>query len=234
MTATAGATGRAGRLCPVCNRVKPYTHFYPRSGKPRCTPRLRWTQARRFRLMTLIDQGLSNAQIATRMGTTEAAVHLARKRYKIGGVYRHALSARAVADMMGIGCAKTVTKWIERGFLAGKRIRKMGPHHTWLIQRSDLWGFVEDERTWHLWQIDRIADHDLRTHAERVRGDVRFLTPGEVADRLYTMHSTVNQWINKGWLPARRWGNWWIDERDLARFELPQIGGGRYRKDRAA
>lgn len=230
---TTDATGRAGRLCPVCNRVKPASHFYPRSGKPRCTPHLVWTQARRFRLMTLIDQGLGDIEIARKMDTTAAAVHVARRRYKIGGVYQHALSARAVAEMMGIGCAKTVTAWIERGFLVGKRIRHQGPHRTWLIQRSDLWAFVEDEQTWHVWATARITDPDLRRHAEEVRGDVRFLTPGEVAERMYTQHSTVNQWIHKGYLPARRWGNWWIDERDLAQFELPQIGGGHYRKEAA-
>lgn len=213
------------RVCPHCDRLRPPSHFYPRTGQPRCRNRLTWTQARRFKLMTYTDQGLSNAQIATRMNVTEVAVLLARKRYGIPSVARSGLSATTVAGLMGIGCAKTVVRWIECGFLDGKRIRRMGPNHGWMVQRSDLYAFVEDERTWHLWTPERITDVWLRRHAEQVRGSVRFLRPGEVAERMFVQPTTVGQWIAKGYLPARKWGNWWIDERDLARFELPRIGG---------
>lgn len=222
------------RLCPHCDRLRPPSHFYPRSGKPRCRNRLTWTQARRFALMTHIDAGLSNVQIARKMDVTETAVMLARKRYGIPSVRKSGLSATTVATMMGAGCAKTVTHWIDAGFLIGKRIRRMGPNRGWMVQRSDLYAFVEDERTWHLWAPERITDAGLKRHAEKVRGSVRFLTPGEVAERLYAQPGTVSQWIRKGYLPARKWGNWWIDERDVARFELPRIGGGRWRAYREA
>lgn len=218
------------RLCPACDRMVPPSHFYSKSGKPRCAALIKWTQAKRFELMGMIDGGWSNAQIARHLGTTEAAVQLARKRYRIPSVFSHALSARDVADIMGVGCSKTVAKWIKARLLRGIRVRHMGPHRTWKVSRDALYAFVEDERTWHLWEVDRITDVSLRRHAKRVRGDVRFLTPGEVAKRYFTSHSVVNSWIHKGYLPARKWGNWWIDERDLERFELPRIGGGAHRK----
>lgn len=206
--------------------MRPASHFYARSGKPRCAGQLRWTQARRFELMTLVDRGLSDDEIAKHFGVTPDAIHLTRKRYGIGSVMRYALSARDVADAMGVGCSKVVTRWIDEKFLAGRRIRTMGPHRGWMVQRDALYAFVEDERTWHLWTPERITDRHLRRYAEQVRGNVQFLTTGDVAERLYCAHTTVQSWIAKGYLPARRWGNWWIDERDLARFELPQIGGG--------
>ena len=215
------------RLCPACQRLRPASHFYTRSGNPRCVGSLRWTQARRFQLMTLVDQGYSNAQIGQRMGISANAVKTARRRYGIGGVLNHALSARDVAETMGVRCAKTVTRWIVEGYLEGKQIRRMGPYRGWMVQRSDIYAFVEDERTWHLWTPERITDRQLLRHAERVRSKVRFLTPREVAERMYVQVGTVNQWIHKGYLPARRWGNHRIDERDLERFELPRIGGRR-------
>jgi hypothetical protein len=191
--------------------------------------------ARRFRLMTLSDAGLSNAEIARRMETTENAVVLVRKRYGIGGTLAHALSGRDVARVMGFSPESNVaSRWIAAGFLAGKRVRQMGRYQNWMVQMSDLYALVEDDRTWHIWTTERIADAGLRRHAEQVRGNVRFLTPGEAAQRLCVQPNTVTQWIHKGLLPGRRWGNWWIDERDIAHFEPPRIGGRRTHTAQAA
>lgn len=219
----------ARRLCRDCDRFVPETHFYRNSTIGRCRGKLRWTRQRRFQLICLIDEGKSEAEIAELLGTTPTAVRLARKRYHIDPVRAHSLSATDVMRIMGTSDAKVVTKWISRGYLEGRRIRKMGPYANWQIRRDAIYAFLEDEQTWHLWQTGRIADPMVRRYAEKVRGDVRFLTPGEVAERMCVAINTVNQWIHKGYLPARRWGNWWIDERDLERFELPKIGGFRRR-----
>lgn len=56
------------RTCPECGKAAPPTHFYPKSGKPRCIPHLKWPLARRWKVMTMIEQGRSNAQIAKVMG----------------------------------------------------------------------------------------------------------------------------------------------------------------------
>ena len=210
------------------------SHFYRNSTLGRCRGKLKWPPERRYRLICLVDEGKSNVEIAAALETTERAVELARKRYHIAPVAAHSLSATDVMRIMGLADAKTVTKWIERGFLQGTRIRRMGPYRQWLIRRDDLYAFVEDERTWHLWHIERITDRMLQRYAEQARGDVQFLTPGEVADRMFVGTNAVNHWIHAGYLPARKWGNWWIDERDLEHFEKPAIGGGRHRKARAA
>jgi hypothetical protein len=213
------------RLCPHCQRLKPDTHFYSRSGSSRCRQRLVWTLDRRYRVMTYLNLGLSDAAIGKKMGVSGEAIKLMRRRYGIEGVTKTKLTAREVARVMGVQCAKSVTRWIAARLLRGEHGYRQGPHRIWLVERVDLYGFVEDEGTWHVWDPARITDRDLRRYATRIRGGVRFLTPGEVADRMFVQHTTVNSWIHKGFLPARRWGNWWIDERDLARFELPRIGG---------
>ena len=220
----------ADRFCEVCQRYRPASHFYSTSGKPRCTPFLKWPLHRRFRVAELINRGYNNARIARDLDTTETAVKLMRKRYKLEPVVAHKLTARETARIMGVGCAKRVVRWINEGWLDGTQGYRQGRHRIWLIERVDLYGFVENEAAWHVWEPDRITDRHLRDYAMRVRGHVRYLTPGEVAERMYCQITTVNQWIHKGWLPARKWGNWRIDERDLARFELPRIGGWRHRE----
>lgn len=207
------------KQCPECMKMCPPTHFYGKSGKSRCVPHLKWPMARRWKVMELIERGKSNAEIATSVGATEAAVMLMRKRYKLETTKHSSLTARQVAVMMGIGCAKTVVRWIEEGFLKGKQGYRQGPHHVWFVKPDSLRAFIADESTWHVWTQERIADKGLRKHAEDVRRGVRFLTPGEVAWDFYVEHGAINDWIHKGIIPARRWGNWWIDERDVVRLK---------------
>jgi hypothetical protein len=206
-------------FCPHCRRQVRPNHYYA-SGKTRCQNRLKWTWAMRFRLEDLVERGKTADQIAKALGVTRTAVIIAQKRYGLQNVQDASLSAREIAELMGIGCAKTVTKWIDRGFLRGRRLRYSRDlhHQPWFVRREWLDAFLADERAWHLWTPGRITDAALRCHADQVRGDVRFLTPREFAEMAFVQHSTVNQWIHKGWLPARRWGNWWIDSRVAAEW----------------
>lgn len=207
------------RLCDTCQRMCPASHFYPRSGKPRCAAHLTWPLHRRYKVMELLNRGKSNAQIAKTMDTTEAAIVLMRRRYGIEGAAKTKMTSSEVARVMGIGCAKTVVRWIAEGWLDGIHGYKQGPSRVWLVERVDLYGFVENEDAWHVWTPERITDPQLRAYAERVRGDVRFLTPREAGHELYVEHKTINSWIHKGVLPARRFGNWHIDARDVARLK---------------
>ena len=134
--------------------------------------------------------------------------------------------------MMGVSCSKTVARWIELGLLCGRRGQQWGPYRQWYVTRAALVRFVEDPATWPAWQPERITDAGLRYHAERLRVGVHYLTTAQVAWRLCAQTHTVSDWIRRGWLPATRYGNWWIREDDLARFELPRIGG--YRRAVAA
>lgn len=206
------------RECPECRKLVPPTHFYPKSGKARCVTHLKWPMARRWQVMTMIERGKSSEQIAKAMGTTTASILLMRKRYHLEPAKAALLTARKVAAMMGVGCAKTVTKWIRAGFLKGIHGYYQGPSRVWLINPLDLHNFLADEATWHVWQVDRIVDPALRAYARKVRGNVRFLTPREVGYEFYVEHAAINSWIHRGKIPARKWGNWWIDERDVARL----------------
>lgn len=202
-------------VCPHCERDVTERHFYA-SGKARCTNRLVWTPARRWRLMELLERGMTDEQIARRFGTTPEAVNLARKRHGIPSRTQTLLNCRTAAHLLGIGCAKAVRRWIAAGWLKGRRGPRRGGNRQWLITRRALMDYLEDPAHWHRWDPDRITDPLLRRWATTRRGDVRFLTVGQAAWRACVEGTTVNQWIHKGWLPARKNGNnWFIRDEDL-------------------
>lgn len=86
--------------CATCLKRVPATHFYPASGKPRCASVLVWTPARRWKLMTLIERGLSDEQAAAKLGVSRHAIVLARKRYGIKSALQVNYSARDVAALL--------------------------------------------------------------------------------------------------------------------------------------
>jgi hypothetical protein len=217
-------------FCPNCERWVTSAHVY-RSGKTRCRNRLTWTRARLWKLMEGLERGWTDERIGRSLGATANAVNLARKRHGIPARSATLLTARAMADALGIGCSKTVARWIGRGWLRGTRGPYQGPHRQWLVRRDDLYAFLENAEHWHRYDPERIPDAALRRWATEVRGGVRFLTLTEVAWRCYAQPQTVHSWIAKGFLPAVRTGdgngNHLIREADLDAFTLPRIGGAR-------
>lgn len=218
-----GAVTAKGRPCrrPAVNGGHCMWHDPARKPEGRV-----WTRERRFTLQNLIEQGLPDPAIARRLHTTTDAVHLARKRYGIPCRRASTMTARAVAALLGVGCAKSITRWVDRGYLRGKRGWRQGSHPVLMIDEADLLAFLEDVAHWQRWSPDRITDPLLREWAQEMRGNVRFLTLSEVADRYYVQPATVHSWIEKGYLPAVRNGNHLVRESDLASFTLPEIGQG--------
>lgn len=151
-----------------------------------------------------MEAGKTDAEIAAEVGTTATAVHLAVKRSGLPPRRTLALTARGVADRLGVSCAKTVVRWIEQGWLRGCRAYRMGPHRIWHVSETDLFSFVADPDHWHRWDPARIPDPALREWATEIRAGVRFLTVGEASYRMCVQPATVHQWIAKGWLPAVR------------------------------
>ena len=189
-----------------------------------------WTKERRFKLESLVEQGLPDPAIARRLHTTSAAIHLARKRYRIPCRRAAVMTARAIADVMGVGCAKSVTRWVDCGYLRGKRGWRQGQHRVLMVSEADFLAFLEDPDHWHRWDPDRISDPLLREWAQELRRGVRFLTLSEVAERYFVQAATVHSWIKKGYLPAVRNGNHLVRESDLASFTLPELGQGSRRR----
>lgn len=128
---------------------------------------------------------------------------------------------RRVARVMGLKCSKTVAWWINKGYLKARRGQPVGRSRMWYISEDALHRFLADPAYWHLWTPDRVTDALLRGWVSEIRNRTRFLTTGQVGALLGVKHTTVNDWIHKGLLPAVRHMNWLIRESDLRGFIPP-------------
>lgn len=179
-----------------------------------------WTPERLSMIEDGIDRGLTDDTIARQIGCTKNAVQIARKRNGIASRSVVMLSARAVQERMGIGCAKTVARWINKGWLKGRRGQQLGPYRMWYVREDDLLSFLEDPAYWYAWRPEAITEPHLRSWALEERA-YRYLSVGEVAKRFYVTTSAVNAWIHQGEIPAKKYGNWWIRDCDLKGFTPP-------------
>jgi excisionase family DNA binding protein len=175
-----------------------------------------WTADDETQLELLLAQGLPYTQIAKRLRRTRVAVVIRCKRQQmrlltIPGV----LSARDVAEQLGLACSKKVADWIARGWL---KARNGGTKDKplWRIQDLDLLAFLENSDYWMSWDPHHIPDPAFREWAvEQRQHGPDWITTGEAARRLHVIHNTVHQWIEKGYLTAKRYGNWYVDGRTL-------------------
>jgi hypothetical protein len=192
----------------------------PKRGKG---PGQSWSAADIDQLHTLIDKGFGYDHIARKLGRTRTAVLLKAKRisYRLTHT-RAALSARDAAGVLGLSCSKTVARWIG-GY--GLKARNAGTRDRplWRIQWEDLLAWLEDRDHWMAYDPMRCVDLCLREHLVEIRETQpgRWLTPGEVGQRYCVTFEAVKQWVAKGFIPATRYGNWWIWDGDLVDFVPP-------------
>lgn len=195
----------------------------PRSRPPRGAT---WSKKDTEKLRDLIEQGFDYQTIARRLKRTRVAVVIKAKRMGTRITTTNAtMSARDVAAALGVKCSKTVSKWIRRGWLkarnAGRPERPL-----WRITWEDLTAFMETPDYWIAWDPARIPDLALREWAQELReGSERYLTHTEIARRYQVDRDTVGQWIDKGWLPALRYGNRRVPASAVEGFVPPCWGG---------
>ncbi len=181
-----------------------------------------WTAEDDMKLSDLIEAGRTVKQIAKAMGRSENSVKVRMSRTVECRRIRP-MSARQVADALGVGCSKTVTRWMEQGWLNGRKgALGAGASRRWLVTEDALMSFIEDRAHWHRWDASRIADPYLREWAVELRNE-RYLTLGEVAARYFVVRGTVRKWIDEGRLPAVRNGNHMVPESALADFVPPSM-----------
>lgn len=181
-----------------------------------------WSTKEIDQLINLVEQGYSYEQIARRMKRTEVSIKLKAKRLGIHITTTNAtLSARDVAAQLGIGCGKTVSLWIRRGWLKAKNAGAP-PRVLWRISWEDLTSFMENPAHWVAWRPERIPDLALREWAQELRAnEERLLTHTEVATRVGVGRNTVGTWLYEGELPYVRYGNRFVPESALDDFVPP-------------
>ena len=181
-----------------------------------------WTPKDLDTLYQMIDAGYGYDAIARRLKRSRVAVVLKCRRldYRLLTT-RAALTCRQAQTLLGIGCAKTITRWIGMGLLKARNAG-MPERPLWRIQWEDLCAFLEEPTNWMAYDPARITEATLREWAQELRaGKPRWLRQGEIAARYGVTVEAVGQWIQKGWLPAVRYGNWWVNEAALVGWVPP-------------
>jgi excisionase family DNA binding protein len=189
-------------------------------SRPR-PPFRRWDSKETDQLINLVEQGFPYAQIARKLKRTETSIRLRCKRIGVLVTTTNAtMSARDVATQLGVACSKTVSGWIRRGWLRARDAGHKRP--LWRITWDDLTAFLENPDHWLAWEPDRIPDLALREWTQELRAnEPRYLSHSEIAGRLGVGRDTVGQWIDKGWLPAVRYGNRYVPEAAIDGFVVP-------------
>ena len=184
-----------------------------------------WTPDEVDHFVMLIDRGDHYDTVARKLQRSGVALRVKAKRMGIAMTTRSTvLTCAEVARVLGLRCPKKVSDWITRGWLVAKLRGGAAPtqHTTWAVQWDDLMIFLTNPLYWMAWQAEAITDPDLRAEMIALRADQpRWLTPGQVAQRCCVGKGAVNDWIHWGLLPAVRYGNWWIWEKNLEGWVIP-------------
>jgi hypothetical protein len=155
--------------------------------------RYRWSQADLWTLEDMLGFGYSDVRIGRALDCTAVAVNIVRRQRGIPSRRKLLHSARAIAKRLGIPSGdKTVTWWLQEGYLKGRRGQGCGPHKGWYVTEEALFDFLADESYWHPWTPERIRDAEVAEWTAENRNGTRFLTTGEVGRRLGVCHATVH------------------------------------------
>lgn len=191
-----------------------------------------WTTEDEWDVADGIARGQTHAQIAKGLGRSENSVKVHCSRNVKCREIRP-LTCRRVASMLGMGCSKSVKRWIEAGYLRGRRASLgAGKAHQWHVNEDDLLAFMQAPEHWHRWEGERVTDAALREWALELRSE-RFLTQAEVALRYSVVVPTVAAWMDRGFLPYVDTGSHrMVRESDIASFVMPSARDRRGRPRR--
>ncbi len=187
-----------------------------------------WTPQETQQLREMVDAHRSYADMAAALGRTETAIRVRCKRLGMPLTKAAGMTIRQTAALLGVPCSKTVAWWCNKRWLRSHDIGiEVYSGRVRVVEMDELLAFMENPRHWHLWEPERIPDAGLREWASEMRAGVRFLTLGEVAERLCCTVGWVNVLITQGRIKAVRRGNWLVREEDCI---YPEVSTPKGRK----
>lgn len=181
-----------------------------------------WTPAEK-RFLTDNVRWMTDDELARSLGRTPEAVHIQRERELKLPPRRQDPewpTAREVARLLGIGCSKTVVRWVEAGWVVGRKLALDAC--MWGVSRQSLTRFVVNPENWIYFQPQRVRDPYLRRllQLRQARWQDAWWTPGQAAAYHGVSPNAINQCIRGGRLSAKRWGNWWIKRSDAVALRI--------------
>jgi excisionase family DNA binding protein len=193
-----------------------------------CPPKApNWTRAEEFRMVGMVADHRPYREIAVALGRSDGQVRQRCAKLKASVTKANGRTITAVARLMGVD-QKAVAWWVaEKWLRAADTGTRMGKGPLRIVEHDWLLRFLADERHWHLWEPERIAEPDLREWAIEQRAGVRFLTTGEAGERLGLTHYAVNQLVRQGRIRAVKRGPNWLIRSDWCVYPawLPRTRG---------
>ncbi|MES4791698.1 MAG: hypothetical protein C4321_00760 [Chloroflexota bacterium] len=96
-------------------------------------------------------------------------------------------------------------RWvIKHRLLKVRRGGNIGGNEQIVICHDEVVRFLEDERTWHLWEVEQITDPAYAQIARNRRGTLRWLSAKEAARIIGVAPQTIARWAREDGLPHRR------------------------------
>ncbi len=135
-------------------------------------------------------------------------------------------TARALAQELGVSCAKTIVAWYDRGYLKGQPAPfKYGLNHVWFFDYDDIIECLEN-RPW-LCNLRRMPESYFKSIVKKEWDKNPWYTRDEAAQFLGLITiGPIYRYIQHGWLVANRRprgggkGEWIIRHSVLAEFQL--------------
>ena len=171
---------------------------------------------------------LSEEEIARRLGRSVNAVHIHWEReMRLPAPTRGDwLPLNQVAVALGVPCAKTVSKWVEKFKLLPARSLALERKVT-AVHRQDLKRFAVNPHNWLYFDPARVTDPHLKllVDHQRQRWHDEWWSVGQVAAYHGVSVSAVNNNIRKGLIKAVDYGNWWVLRSEATRKDLKFFTG---------
>lgn len=110
---------------------------------------------------------------------------------------------------------QSVSQWLRSGLLPGKH----DGNRPYQITLDELWAWMEDQKSWSVWEPGALTDRAAREHFERIRAD--WLGTKEIAAALCIDRDTVQALIHRGRLAGVIAGHaCWVHRRELEAYKL--------------
>lgn len=177
----------------------------------------RWGANEWRKLRRMFYQGKSIPDIARALGRPRGTVKLYAYRTGLRATKRSGWTPKQVAKQLAVS-EVTVIRWCYRGVFP-EACQAHSAHDTWRITHDDLWAWLEDKRSWMVWQPQTLPDGAWREHFTYLRCE--WFTP-EDAGKLLGYSADGICWLRRqGRLTGERVGRYlWFHRSELERFKL--------------
>lgn len=189
-----------------------------------------WTQAERQRLLWLAAElhrdPRMTLRLATKFGRSPKAIRDMLRELGWRDRFAGGRTLRQVAAMLGLDEGALLSLVRKGRFIDG--IHYHARPAAYCIQDDELWAWMDDMRSWHYWDPERLTDPVWREHFTALRRD--WITTAQAAAILCVCTGRVLDMRQLGYLPGEKPTNRavWFRRSDVLALKRRHLVGGCY------